>query len=358
MKNIKKQKCKQAKDAWLYSITPAPKLKKGQKAGIHVIPNPMTKHAIHIVAGPTASGKSAFAMDLAQRENGVIINADSRQIFDGLPILTAQPTQEDKAIIPHELYGALHPNAPCSAGLWCAMATAAIEKTLRENKTPIVVGGTGLYLKALIEGLSPIPDVPDEIRAAAVQLQKDIGTSALHEKLKERDPEMAARFHPEHTARIVRAWEVLEATGKSLAEWQRMPKTPPPEHWNFHIHKIMPDKHELDSRCNLRFEQMIDAGVLDEVRAFAAEIERGIINANTPLTNSLGYTPLLHFLRATDATAQNAQKSSPPSNLHYVKLDKEGNAAAPYTLAAAIAQSQLDTRQYAKRQLTWFRNQL
>lgn len=283
---------------------------------------------IHIVAGPTAGGKSAFALTLAQTSNGVIINADSRQIFDGLAVLTAQPTDADKKLVRHELYGALHPNAPCSAGLWRTMAMEKIESVLAANQTPIIVGGTGLYLKALIEGLSPMPDVPAEIRAAAVKLQQEIGTPALHEKLKQRDPDMAARFHPEHTARIVRAWEVLEATGKSLGEWQRMPKTAPPAHWHFEIHKIVPDRKELERRCDLRFAQMLDAGALDEVRDFAALVQNGTINANTPLTNSLGYDALKQHLDGV------------------------------LTLDAATAQAQLETRQYAKRQLTWFRNQL
>jgi tRNA dimethylallyltransferase len=280
------------------------------------------------VAGPTAGGKSAYALELARKNNGIVINADSRQIYSDLPTLTAQPTMEEKNSVPHELYGILNANEACSAGNWREIAEPVIEKTLAAGKTPIVVGGTGLYIKALTEGLSPIPDVPDHIRAAAVQKQKELGNPAFHEALKKRDPVMAERFHPGHTARLVRAWEVLEATGKSLSEWQKEAKLAPPDHWNFEIHKIMPGKEELDRNCDARFLKMIEAGALAEVREFSHKIENGQVDEKSQLIKSLGFKPLRRHIQGE------------------------------ITLSEAATLAQLETRQYAKRQMTWFRHQL
>jgi len=285
-------------------------------------------NVIYIIAGPTASGKSARALELARRMNGVIVNADSRQIYDGLPILTAQPTKEEKLEIPHELYGVIAPNDDCSAGNWRDRAHAVIQKTFDEGNAPIIVGGTGLYLRALIEGLSRIPNIPDEIRAAAIQKQEELGNPAFHAELAKRDPVMAARFHPSHTARLVRAWEVLEATGKSLAEWQSMGVDAPPKEWKFQIEKIMPPRDDLNRNCDARFLKMLETGALEETKNFQAKIEAGEIRGDAPLTKSLGFQPLVDFLKN--------------------RISRE----------EAILQAQTETRQYAKRQMTWFRHQL
>ena len=211
----------------------------------------MTKlRPVYIIAGPTASGKSSRAIDIAQQQNRVVINCDSLQIYDGLPILTAQPSEADRESIPHRLYAHLHPNDPCSAGNWREMAEPIIREVHATGKTPIVVGGTGLYIKALTDGLSPMPDTPPEIRAKAKVLMEELGSHAFHAELTKRDPEMAARFHPSHTARLVRAWEVLEATGKSLAEWQRLERLAPPDDWDFKIEIIIPERSELRARCD------------------------------------------------------------------------------------------------------------
>ena len=283
---------------------------------------------IYVIAGPTASGKSARALELARAMNGVIIHADSRQIYDGLPILAAQPTTEEKSEIPHELYGVIHPNDNCSAGIWRDMAHAVIRKTLDADKAPIVVGGTGLYLRALIDGLSRIPNIPDEIREAAIKKQEELGNPAFHAELAKRDPVMAARFHPSHTARLVRAWEVLEATGKSLAEWQNAPPDAPPKEWKFQIEKIMPPRDALNNNCDARFLKMMEIGALEEVKNFQAKIESGAVREDAPLTKSLGFQPLVDFLK------------------NRISRDE------------AITQAQTETRQYAKRQMTWFRHQL
>ena len=140
---------------------------------------------------------------------------------------------------------------------------------------PIICGGTGLYIKALIDGLSPMPDIPDDVRKAAVAKQKEMGNPAFHNALAKRDPKMAERFHAHHTARLVRAWEVLEATGKSLAEWQKMPREKPPINWQFEIEKIIPNRSILHERCNKRFDWMLDNGALDQVKAFQNRIDTG-----------------------------------------------------------------------------------
>lgn len=280
---------------------------------------------IHVIAGPTASGKSALALSKAKNLNGVIINADSVQVYDALPTLTAQPSQDEQGQFSHRLYGVMEPAAWCSAGNWREMAINEIEKTLEEGKTPIVVGGSGLYIKALVEGFSPIPDIPDEVRARVIALQEKVGNPAFHGELAKRDPVMAARFHPQHTARLIRAYEVLEATGKSLAEFQDMPKEQPPAHWHFDVTLVMPDKTVLDERCAARFAWMMENGAVEEVAGFMTRTD---IADNAPIRRALGLAPLSRWLAG--------------------KMDKD----------AAITRGILDTRQYAKRQLTWFRHQV
>lgn len=282
---------------------------------------------IHIIAGPTASGKSALALARATEMNGVIINADSRQIYEGLPLLTAQPTACDFEKAPHKLYGVLHPNDPCSAGLWCAMAKEEIETCFKNGQTPIITGGTGLYIKALIEGLSPIPSVPDGIRAAAVQKQKDLGNPAFHEELKRIDSETAALYHPMHTARLIHAYEVFMATGKPLAQWQKMPKEGPPDEWAFDMTLVMPPRDVLYARCNQRFVQMMEMGAPEELATFDARVTSGDVSTKSILIKTIGADPIRQW--------QTGQMS---------KDD-------------AIALAQAETRQYAKRQVTWFKNQ-
>ena len=288
----------------------------------------VSNHKIHIIGGPTASGKSATALKLAEQYDGVIINCDSMQIYDGLSILTAQPPPEDLAQAPHLLYGTLHPNQACSAGNWREMVEPVIEETLAQGKTPIICGGSGLYIRALTDGLSPIPDIPDDIRGAASQKQEELGNPAFYDALKERDPVIAARLHPDHTARLVRAWEVLEATGKSLAEWQELPPLAPPKNWEFEVTLVMPPRDTLYERCNMRFEWMLENGALEQVQEFNNAIEKGDISPQALLNNALGVKPLTAYLKGT--------------------LSKD----------AAIERGQADTRHYAKRQVTWFRHQI
>lgn len=289
-------------------------------------------HTIHIIAGPTASGKSARAIALAHALGGpdkcVIVNCDSLQIYDGLHTLTAQPSSEDHAEIPHALYSHLHPNEVCSAGNWRELVVPLLHTLLAAGKTPIICGGTGLYIRALVDGLSPIPDIPDSVRNDVIRMQADLGNPAFYEELKRRDPIMAERFHPYHKARLMRAMEVLLATGKSLAEWQKLPLEGPPDDWEFQIETIIPERETLYDHCNTRFEKMLESGALEEVKDFTSRIETGEVRDGVPLTKALGFKPLRAYLKG--------------------EISRDD----------AITLSQNETRRYAKRQVTWFKNQL
>lgn len=286
------------------------------------------KKTIHIIAGPTASGKSAAAIKRAQDMNGVIINVDSRQIYDALPILSAQPSAEDKEQAPHRLYGFMHPNDVCSAGTWREIATPIIEEVLSAGQTPIITGGTGLYIKTLMEGISPIPDVPAEIREAANATQKELGNPAFHHELQKRDPVTAAQYHPMHTARLVHAWEILEATGKPLSYWQAQPKVGPPDDWQFDVTLIMPERAIITANCEKRFVAMMEGGAMEELEEFDARVASGEIKPDSVVIKTIG-APALRQYRAG-------------------AISKE----------QAIELAAIETRQYAKRQATWFNNQI
>lgn len=288
----------------------------------------METRTIHIVGGPTAGGKSARAIAMAQAMDGVIINCDSRQIYEDLPILTARPDAHDLTLAPHALYGILHANDVMSAGRWRELAVREIEDTLAQGRTPIVTGGNGLYIKTLMEGMSPIPDVPEDIRSKAVAAQKEMGNPAFHAALAQRDPETAALYHPMHTARLVHAWEILEATGRPLAYWQSLPRKAPPAHWRFDITLVMPERSVLYARCNARFEDMLARGAMAELDGFDTRVERGEIKADSIMIKTVG-APALRAWRDGKITREEA-----------------------ITLACT------ETRQYAKRQVTWFKNQI
>lgn len=288
----------------------------------------MDKKTIYVIGGPTASGKSALALELAAKHNGVIINADSMQVYDGLPILTAQPPEEDKQLVPHKLYGHMHPNDACSAGNWREIVEPLIHTILSEGKSPIIVGGSGLYIKSLMEGLSPIPDIPQEVRDAVVERYEKLGAEQFYAELMERDPVMAKRFHVNHKARIIRAMEVLEATGQSLAQWQELPLQSPPAEWRFDVTLILPERETLYQRCNDRFLVMMDNGGWEEIKQFDQDIRDGKISETSLLTHALGADPLRRHLHGE------------------IKKDE------------AFTCAQNETRRYAKRQVTWFRNQI
>ena len=285
-------------------------------------------HNVLVFAGPTASGKSALALEAARENDGVVTNADSLQVYDALPLLTARPSAGEQEGIPHRLYAALSPDLRCSAALWRDLALTEIDAALEAGRTPVLAGGTGLYLKALIEGLSPLPAVAPEIREAANALQAGLGNPGFHGALAARDPVMAARLNPNDTQRLIRAWEVFEATGQSLSEWQSLPPEGAPAHLRFHIFILMPEREALYERCNRRFDSMMQAGALEEVRALDALIATNAVPKDAHITQALGFRALQAHLRGS------------------------------MSLEDAIIRAKTDTRQYAKRQATWFRHQI
>ncbi len=276
-----------------------------------------------VIGGPTASGKSALALALAERLNGTVINADSMQVYRELPILTAQPDAAAQARVPHLLYGGLGIDELCSAGRWLAMAQAAIAETRAAGRIPIVVGGSGLYLRSLTGGLAEIPPIPEAVREATRARLADIGAAAFHGELAVRDPEMAARLRPSDSQRLARAAEVLAATGRSLAEWQR-DAAPPPVAGEIRSILVAPPRDALYAACDGRFAAMLAAGALDEAQAVMARPEP---DASLPALKALGLRELMAHLAGT------------------------------LTREEAVAAAQMATRRYAKRQMTWFRGQ-
>jgi tRNA dimethylallyltransferase len=278
-----------------------------------------------VVAGPTASGKSGLALALASEGHGTIINADSMQVYHDLPILTAQPSAEAQAILPHRLYGLLALDDPCTAARWAQMAFEEIQAAHEGKRVPFLVGGTGLYLKALLEGFAPIPDIDPSVRERTRGLLAEIGPAALHGRLRDRDPETAARLRPSDPQRIARAWEVLEATGKPLAWWQAQPKVTPGPVVALSL-VTDPPRADLYAACDARFLAMLAEGALAEVAA----ARRRYPAADPELAGfrALGFRELA------------------------------GHLDGRLSVAEATAAAQQATRNYAKRQGTWFRHQL
>jgi tRNA dimethylallyltransferase len=276
-----------------------------------------------VVAGPTASGKSALALCLAEAlGHGVIINADSIQCYRDLPTLTARPSAEDERRAPHRLYAILAPDEMLSATAWAAKAVEEIKQACAAGRQPIVAGGSGFYLKALMEGLADIPPVPAEIRTQTQELLTTIGAPALHEKLKARDPLTAARLKPTDKQRIARAWEVMEATDTPLSTWQSQPTTPPLEA-EFIALLVQPPREALYQACDERFQSMLDRGALGEVESLL----KSAASDSAPVMRALGAQDLARHIRGE------------------------------ITRDEAATRARAATRQYAKRQSTWFRHQ-
>jgi tRNA dimethylallyltransferase len=277
-----------------------------------------------LIAGPTASGKSGLALVLAEKLGGTVINADSMQVYRELRVLTARPTPEDEARAPHMLYGFVGGAEAYSAGRYAADAAEAIAETQGAGRVPIVVGGTGLYFKALLEGLSPIPAADPEVRAFWRGEAARRPAVELHALLKERDPETAARLMPTDPQRIVRALEVLESTGRSLAAWQREPGRPVLATADVVRLLLLPERTGHGAVIDQRFEAMLAAGVLEEVRGLVA---LGL-STELPIMRAHGVPALAAHIRGT------------------------------LTLEEAAAAAKSDTRRYAKRQLTWLRRNM
>lgn len=275
-----------------------------------------------VVTGPTASGKSALALSLAERRNGTVINADAMQTYDALPILTAQPTYEERRLVPHALYGVLPLAETLSAARWRAMASTEIERTLGDGRTPILCGGSGLYLRTLMQGIADIPDAPPEIREQANVDWQVMGGDAFRARLAEKDPAIVARLKPGDRQRHVRGWEVWVATGRPLSVWQEGAARPPP--WRFATILLAADRAWLRERIERRFDAMLQNGVLAEVRAL--------------------------FDRAPDRRWPGLKAHGAP------ELFRHFEGALSLEAARQIAIDH--TRQYAKRQMTWFRHQM
>lgn len=276
-----------------------------------------------VVGGPTASGKSALAADLAEALGGTVINADSMQVYRELAIVTARPGPEDLARAPHRLYGFLGAEEVCSAALWRERALQEIRAAARDGRIPILCGGTGLYLRALTEGLSEMPEISPETRAEARALHARIGGAALRALLAKGDPVLAARLHDGDSQRLIRAWEVLQDTGAPLSQWQERPPQRA-EGMVFFTLTILPERATLYRKCDQRFERMLEEGALEEVRALMARD----LDPSLPAMKALGVPQIIDFISG--------------------KMTRE----------ECVRIAQRDTRRYAKRQMTWFRNQV
>jgi tRNA dimethylallyltransferase len=291
-------------------------------------PEAEARPPVVIVTGPTAGGKSGLALDLAEAFDGVVINADSMQVYRELEILTARPGAEALARAPHRLYGTLPGHQRCSAGRWRALALAEIAAAHAAGKLPLVVGGSGLYLRALTEGLAEVPEVPVALREAAEARHRDLGGPRLHAELAARDPVMAARLEPGDSQRLIRAWEVLEATGRSLAAWQAEGAPngsagPGAGAGRFLRLVRLPPRAALYAACDARLCAMIERGALEELRRLR---KRGL-DPRLPVMRALGVRELGRHLDGA------------------------------LSLDAAVARAQQATRNYAKRQMTWLRTQ-
>ncbi|WP_234906189.1 tRNA (adenosine(37)-N6)-dimethylallyltransferase MiaA [Rhizobium rhizogenes] len=277
-----------------------------------------------LITGPTASGKSALAVELARAHDGVVINADSMQVYDTLRLLTARPSEEDMEGIPHHLYGHVPAGQAYSTGVWLREATELVARLRGERKLPVFVGGTGLYFKALTGGLSDMPAIPLEIRNRLRARLLAEGAEILHRELADRDAPVAESLNPQDGQRIVRALEVIEATGQSIAAYQGRtgPVVIDPDRAQKIV--VLPERTLLHQRINGRFETMLAMGAEEEVRALLALD----LPAEMPVMKAIGVSQIAAMLR--------------------------GEMTRDEVLETASAA----TRQYAKRQMTWFRNQM
>lgn len=277
---------------------------------------------ILLIAGPTAAGKTALAIAAARRLEGEIINADSMQVYGGLSLITARPCAEEMDQAPHHLFGTIDPGTRFSVGDWLGAAAALIDDIEGRGRTPILVGGTGLYFNALTKGLAPVPEITPEARSEAAALIEKDGLEGLYAEAVRLDPAGAAKVKPADRQRLQRIVEVGYATGEALSSFHA--KTEPvlsAQRWTGLV--IEPDREALYARINRRFDQMMQAGALEEVRRF---MER-TLDPSLPAMKALGVPPLIKHLRGE------------------------------MPLEEAIELAKRDSRRYAKRQMTWFRNQ-
>jgi tRNA dimethylallyltransferase len=279
------------------------------------VPNP----PLALIAGPTASGKSALALALAERRGGVIINADSAQVYRDLPVLSAAPGTEELARAEHRLYGVRDGAAPFSAADWAECAKQAISEIHAQHRLPILVGGTGLYLRTLLDGIAPVPPIEPGVRWRI----REASIEENRANLGELDPEAAARLKPGDKTRIARALEVVQSTGRRLADWQQQRVGGIAEEVELRPIILLPPRDWLYARCDERFSDMIEAGAVAEVKALLARE----LNPELPIMRAIGVREIASHFRGETSLAQ------------------------------AIGAGQQATRRYAKRQYTWFAHQ-
>ena len=277
-----------------------------------------------IIAGPTASGKSALALDVAREFSGTVINADSMQVYEDLSVLTARPGEGSKAAVPHRLFGVLPASVACSAGRWLKMAAGEIEAAWGDGRLPVMVGGTGLYLKVLTEGLAEIPGIADEFNEQANDLYDRLGGEAFKAELAKLDPVAAKSLPAGDSQRLKRAMAVVRATGRRLADWQGEQAEGPAVAARFATIALIPAREDLYAAIDARFDAMIAEGAVDEVKALMARR----LDPGLPAMKALGVPELGRHL------------------------------AGQTTLEDAALAAKQATRNFAKRQLTWLRNQM
>ena len=280
-----------------------------------MVPNP----PLALIAGPTASGKSALALALAERTGGVIVNADSAQLYRDLPILSAAPGVADRERAEHRLYGYLDGATACSAADWAERARAVIRDVQASERLPILVGGTGMYIRTLLDGIAPVPPIDAEVRRAI----RATPIEANRARLEQLDPAAVARLNPADTARIARALEVVTSTGRPLADWQQRREGGIAGAVDLHPLILLPPRDWLYARCDARFAAMIELGAVDEVRALLARN----LDPDLPVMRGIGVREIASYL------------------------------AGELSLDAAITAGQQSTRRYAKRQYTWLAHQ-
>ncbi|WP_420141276.1 tRNA (adenosine(37)-N6)-dimethylallyltransferase MiaA [Sphingomonas sp.] len=283
-------------------------------------PVPSSRPRLALIAGPTASGKSARAIELAERENGTIINADASQVYRDLRILTARPSVQDEARVPHRLYGYRDGAGACSAADWAADARAAIDAVVAEGRLPILVGGTGLYIRTLLDGIAPVPMVDPAVRDAV----RALPAGAAHDALVREDPASAAALHPNDAARAQRALEVVRSTGRSIRSWRADRSGGIRNIFSIECIVVDPPRRLLYERCDARVAQMIDDGAVEEVEVLRM---RGL-SEDLPVMKAIGVLPIIDYI------------------------------SGARELDSTISIIRQATRNYAKRQTTWFRHQM